>query len=77
MHYVYAIESVNRNYIYVGMTKNIKIRFNQHNFGKEKTTRPYAPFKLIYKKTFENRISARIHEKFLKSGIGKEFLKSF
>ena len=50
-------------------------RLNRHNRGYEKTMRPYSPFQLIYKEEFSTRKDARIHEKYLKSGIGKEFLK--
>ena len=73
---VYAISSKRTNYIYVGLTDNLDRRFNQHNTGKEKTTRPYAPFKLIFTEKFASRPAARKKEKFLKSGCGKEFLKS-
>ncbi|WP_317045296.1 GIY-YIG nuclease family protein [Algoriphagus halophilus] len=31
--YVYAIKSISRNYIYVGLTNNPKRRFLEHNFG--------------------------------------------
>ena len=48
----------------------------RHNNGYEKTTKPYTPFKLIYSEKVETRIEARKREKYLKSGIGKEFLKS-
>ena len=75
MYYVYAISSINRNYIYVGITDNIDRRFNQHNKGYEKTTRPYAPFILILTESFESRPLARQKEKYLKSGVGKEFLR--
>ena len=35
-----------------------------------------VPGKLIYTEAFPDRIDARKKEKYLKSGIGKEFLKS-
>ncbi len=76
MYKVYAIKSLVRNYIYVGLTSNLERRLNQHNSGYSKTTKPYIPFKLIYEELCENRIEARKREKYLKSGIGKEFLKS-
>jgi hypothetical protein len=41
--FVYALKSVSRNYIYVGLTDNIERRTGEHNNGKSKTTRPYAP----------------------------------
>ena len=76
MFYVYAIKSLTRNYIYVGLTENIKRRFKQHSKGENKTTRAYLPFELILKEFFDDRAEARKREKFLKSGIGKEFLRS-
>jgi len=75
MFYIYAIKSINRNYIYVGMTDNLSRRFNQHNTEKSRSTRFYAPFKIIHVEESNNRIDARKKEKYLKSGAGKEFLK--
>jgi len=64
-----------RNYIYVGMTIDIEARIIRHNGGREKTTKPYIPFQLIYSEKCENRIEARKREKYWKSGIGKEQLR--
>ena len=75
MFFVYAISSEKRNYIYVGLTDNLERRISQHNSGKSKTTRPYAPFVLIHSEQFDTRMEARQREKYLKSGVGKEFLK--
>jgi putative endonuclease len=75
MYYVYAISSLERNYIYVGLTDNIERRLSEHNTGKNKTTMAYSPFVLIYFEKCGNRIEARIKEKYFKSGSGKEKLK--
>ncbi|NQV51273.1 MAG: GIY-YIG nuclease family protein [Candidatus Marinimicrobia bacterium] len=75
MHIVYAISSIARSYIYVGMTSNMEARLSRHNRGFEKTTKPYAPFTLLYSEVCADRISARKREKFWKSGSGKEHLK--
>ncbi len=75
MYFVYALKSDFRNYIYVGITDNIERRLHQHNTGKNKTTKPYSPFTIILLEEKESRIEARKREIFLKSGIGKEFLK--
>ncbi|MCM4157643.1 GIY-YIG nuclease family protein [Gramella sp. AN32] len=75
MFIVYAISSVNRNYIYVGLTSNLKARIERHNKGLEKTTKPYAPFKLIFTEKCDNRIIARNREKYWKSGIAKDILR--
>lgn len=75
MYWVYALKSVNKKYIYVGITDNIDRRILQHNTKKSKTTRFYSPFNLIYSEITDNRQNARKREKYLKSGVGKEFLK--
>ncbi|MFA5747684.1 MAG: GIY-YIG nuclease family protein [Candidatus Absconditabacterales bacterium] len=64
MYFVYVIKSKNYNYIYVGLTDCIERRLSQHNGGKEKTTKHYAPFKLIYTEELLTRIEARGREKF-------------
>ena len=76
MFYVYAIKSITRNYIYVGLTNNIERRIAEHNNGENKTTKSYRPFIKIYAEECISRQAARLREKYLKSGIGKEFLKS-
>ena len=75
VYYVYALRSLTRNYIYVGLTDNLERRVYQHNHGLSTTTKPYAPFALIWSRSFLTRADARRKEKYLKSGIGKEFLR--
>ncbi|MBO0323841.1 GIY-YIG nuclease family protein [Muricauda sp. CAU 1633] len=72
---VYAISSLEHNYIYVGMTSNLKERIARYNSGRERTTKFYAPFKLIYSEECLDRLSARKREKYWKSGVGKENLR--
>jgi len=75
MYYIYVLNSKTKKYIYVGLTNNLKRRIHQHQTGREKTTRPYRPFEVLKVETFSDRIQARQREKYLKSGIGKEYLK--
>jgi putative endonuclease len=75
MFYVYVLNSLSRNYIYVGMSSDIERRISDHNNGYNKTTKPYRPFTLILVEEYETRSMAREREKYLKSGIGKEYLK--
>ncbi|HSD63559.1 MAG TPA: GIY-YIG nuclease family protein [Ignavibacteriaceae bacterium] len=58
MYTIYAIQSYNHNYIYVGQTINLKERLIRHNKGYEKTTKFYRPFILIYTKECISRIEA-------------------
>jgi len=76
MYFVYALSSLSKNYIYVGISKDVDRRFEEHNCGYERTTKPYRPFKIIMQETYPDRIAARKREKFLKSGEGKIYLKS-
>jgi putative endonuclease len=73
---VYAISSISKNYIYVGLTIDVQNRLKRHNSGYEKATRSYKPFELLYCEEHQSRIKAREREKYLKSGVGKEFLKN-
>jgi putative endonuclease len=75
-YFVYAIKSTKDSRIYVGMTKRPEKRLIEHNKGYVSSTKYYIPWKLIYQKLVGNRKSARTEEKRLKSGFGKEFLKS-
>lgn len=46
MWYVYIISSKNSDWKYVGYTQDLQNRFSDHNKGKNKATRPYAPFNM-------------------------------
>ncbi|RKQ51356.1 putative endonuclease [Roseivirga pacifica] len=76
MVYVYVIRSQTRNYNYVGISSELEVRVERHNKGQNKTTKSYTPFDLIYTKAFPNHADARVHEKFLKSGKGRAFIKT-
>jgi len=75
MVWVYAISSLHSNYIYVGITADLDARIARHNSGRERTTKPYLPYELIYVEECKNRLEARLREKYWKSGIGKEQLR--
>jgi putative endonuclease len=76
MYTVYAIRSELDRRIYVGFTADLDRRLKEHNSGKNPSTKGYMPWRLIYEEIQETRLGARAREKYLKSGVGKEFLKS-
>ena len=76
MFVVYAIKSKMDGRIYVGFTQDIENRLKEHNSGKTKSTKGFCPWFLLYSKNQTDRLTARAREKYLKSGIGKEFLKT-
>ena len=76
MYIVYVITSEIRNYDYVGLTSNFPARFYRHNKGYERTTKPYRPFRILFTEEYKTRKEVRAREKFLKSGAGREYIKS-
>lgn len=76
MYTVYAIKSQKDGRIYVGLTANLVRRLIDHNKGRVFSTKGFTPWVLIYTEKTNTRLEARIREKYLKSGSGKEFLKS-
>jgi len=77
MWYVYALKSCVDNHLYIGISQNIDSRLKQHNSGTTKSTRSRRPFEIIYQEKCGERMAARNREKYLKSGVGREFLKRF
>ena len=73
---VYAILSEMNGGIYVGMAMDAGKRLKEHNAGKSKYTKGIRPWRTLYRELQPDWKTARIREKYLKSGIGKEFLKS-
>lgn len=76
MYYVYALVNSSYSRIYVGITNNPNRRLNEHNTRQVISTKGYVPWKQFYLKAVPSRKEARELEKKLKSGQGKEYLKS-
>lgn len=61
---------------YVGFTSDLEVRFSSHQyFGKGWTAR-YRPWRIIYTKKFAEKSEAMTHEKWLKTGVGRDFIKT-
>ncbi|MBX7204526.1 MAG: GIY-YIG nuclease family protein [Bacteroidia bacterium] len=76
MFFVYVIKSSKDARLYVGMTSDVERRLAEHNKGMTTSTQFYRPWELCCVEEFEDRLSAREREKYLKSGHGKTYLKS-
>ena len=48
MYYTYVLMSEQDEKFYTGFTKDLKLRFEQHNKGQVESTKNRRPFKLIY-----------------------------
>jgi putative endonuclease len=77
MWYVYVLKSLVNNRFYTGSTNDLVRRLEEHNRGKSKYTKLTRPFVLVYKEKYFSRIEARRRERFLKTGKGREFIKTF
>ena len=64
-----------KDWLYVGITDSLERRPDQHNKGQNRSTKSYAPFKLVYFEKTTDRQLARYEEKYLKTASGKRWLK--
>jgi putative endonuclease len=61
---------------YTGVTNNLKKRFEEHNSGSVFSTKYRIPLKLIYFEACLAKNDAYRREKYLKTGMGKRFLRN-
>jgi len=76
MYYVYTLLSLRDKQFYIGYTEDLRKRIFQHGKGYGFSTKNRRPFKLIYYEACLNREDARAREKYLKSGMGKRYIKN-
>ena len=74
-HYIYVLRSQKDREFYVGYTKNIEKRLEEHNSGHVRSTKERLPMKLIYWEGCINRQDAARREKYLKTAWGKRYIK--
>ena len=73
-YFVYVLHSEKDDKFYTGYTKDIELRFEQHQKGLVKSTKDRRPFNLIYFEACLNQQDATHREKYLKTHYGKMFL---
>ena len=62
--------------MYTGVTNDLRKRFRQHNSGKSTWTKKDMPWTLAYYEACLNQDDAKSREKYLKSGMGKRYIKN-
>ncbi len=72
---VYVLFSEKSGKHYTGYSSNIDARLESHNRLGHGWTAKYRPWKLIYTKEFETKQEAISYEKWLKTGVGRDFIK--
>lgn len=59
---------------YVGITNNLERRLSEHRSGGTKGGQIIGEFQVLHLEQFPDYSSARKREKYLKSGVGREWL---
>ena len=75
MYFVYVLRSLKTGALYKGQTKDLEQRFQEHNRGKTKSSKPGIPWKIIYVEEFTTRGEALAREKYFKTAAGRRFLE--
>ena len=76
MYYVYILQSLKDENWYTGYSDDLKRRLEEHNKGLNYSTRKRRPFKLIYYEACLNEDDAKMRETYLKTGMGKRYVKN-
>ncbi len=76
MFYTYILKSIKDGKFYTGFTDDLRKRLWQHNSGKTVSTKGRGPFELVYYEACIHEDDARSRELFLKSGMGKRYVRN-
>ena len=78
MFFVYVIVSETTGKHYTGQTNDLDLRLSEHNFPEHNTqkhtSRNRGPWKLVYHEEYATQAEAMRREKWLKSGVGRQWL---
>jgi putative endonuclease len=76
MYYVYVLLSKVDNQFHTGAKSDLKSRLQKHDDGQVPSTSKRRPLKLIYYEACLSREDAFRREKYLKTGMGKRYLRN-
>ncbi|OHA88721.1 MAG: hypothetical protein A2653_00270 [Candidatus Zambryskibacteria bacterium RIFCSPHIGHO2_01_FULL_43_25] len=76
MYYVYILKSEADKKLYIGYSANLKKRFQEHQDGRVRSTKPRRPFELIFYEAYKSRLDAKRREKYFKTDKGKTTIKT-
>jgi len=66
MYTVDILESCDSKRHYIGQTNNMSLRLSRYNNGEVRSTKAYAPWKILYTEEYDTRSGAVSREKALK-----------
>jgi putative endonuclease len=72
--YIYVLESDIDRKRYIGFTNNLNRRIKEHIAGRNTSTKPRLPMRLIYFEACLSELDAKRRESYLKTTQGRRFL---
>jgi putative endonuclease len=75
MHFLYILHSLKDGNFYTGITENLERRLKEHESGKNFSTAPRRPLKLIYYEAYLLKEDAEAREKYLKTSMGRRVIR--
>ncbi|MBN1521747.1 MAG: GIY-YIG nuclease family protein [Candidatus Aureabacteria bacterium] len=75
-YYTYILQSKKNGQFYIGATSNLKKRLEEHTKGLVASTKYKRPLQLIYFEACLSKNDAFRRERYLKTGMGKRYLKN-
>lgn len=74
--YVYVLRSKKDGKWYTGCAHDLRKRIEQHRTGKVSSTKGRSPLDIIYYEAARDEDDAFDRERYLKTGMGKRYLKN-
>jgi len=75
-YYTYILRSKRTGNLYTGFSNNLRKRLKEHNKNKVSSTKGRGPFEVVYYEACDNLEDAHARELYLKSGMGKRYIKN-
>jgi putative endonuclease len=75
-YYSYVLLSLKSGILYKGSTENIEKRLSTHNQGPVKFSSKHIPWELVLSEEFQTRSEAIKKEKWYKTGVGRDWIKT-
>ena len=75
MYGIYILKSKKDKGLYVGYSKDVKERLDEHNNGQVPATQDRRPLEVIYCELYKNKKDTMQRENYFKTGWGRNHIK--
>ena len=74
-HFVYILYSEKLDKYYVGSSHDPEMRLHYHNLCRKGWTKPGIPWKLVFKKEYEDKKTAMERERYIKRQKDRKYIE--